>query len=184
MTPNEQGAFCSLCSKTVVDFSIKSDKEIQNFLLANEGKKVCGRFLSTQIDETPKLKVELPGYLFPLSYSPVRSFALALFVVASLTLAGCGSSDEETSGGKIGKMTYQLQGGFDIKPDSTDKPQTDLPADTILTSDTSNLQMLMGGVECKIDTTKTQNPNHLKMGMIKKIPEKKDYMQGDVKLER
>jgi hypothetical protein len=184
MTSNEQGAFCKVCAKTVVDFSVKTNDEIQNYLLQNEGKNVCGRFLSSQLEEPKNLKIELPGYLFPLSYSPIRSFALALFVAASLSLAGCGSAENEVTRDKIGKLTYQVQGGFEIKPDSTTKIRTELPADTVLTSDTAQPKLLMGGVEPKIDTNKTTNTNHIKMGMIKKTPEKKEYLKGEVQLKK
>src|SRR5438132_12349136 len=82
MTSNQQGAFCKVCSKTVVDFSEKSSEEINKFLADNINKKICGRFKTTQLDETPKLKNEIPkihfpGYLFPISYSPLRAFAMA-----------------------------------------------------------------------------------------------------------
>lgn len=51
MTPTEQGAFCQKCSTNVIDFSVKSNDEILNFLKENEGKHVCGRFKTDQLDE-------------------------------------------------------------------------------------------------------------------------------------
>lgn len=124
MTPNEKGAFCKVCSKTVVDFSQKSDTDIQKFLLENIDKKVCGRFKTTQLEnepvEIPRLKLEIetpkfnfPGFLLPV-LTPFRATALALILFASVA-AGCGNS------GYGGGEYRQLQGAIEIV-DSTNKP--------------------------------------------------------------
>lgn len=49
MTPNQQGAFCGKCVKTVVDFSTKSMSEIKEFFKTTEEQKVCGRFETEQL---------------------------------------------------------------------------------------------------------------------------------------
>ena len=49
MTPNQQGAFCEKCLKTVVDFSTKSVSEIKDFFNATQEQKVCGRFETEQL---------------------------------------------------------------------------------------------------------------------------------------
>lgn len=49
MTPNEQGAFCGKCVKTVVDFSTKTIDEIKDFFYSTTEEKVCGRFETTQL---------------------------------------------------------------------------------------------------------------------------------------
>lgn len=49
MTPNEQGAFCSKCVKTVVDFSNQSLDEIKSFFAGRRQEKVCGRFEEKQL---------------------------------------------------------------------------------------------------------------------------------------
>lgn len=188
MTPNKQGAFCSSCSKTVVDFSNKSDKEIEEFLLDNKDKKICGRFKAVQVDEMPRLKIEapkihFPGYLFPLSYSPVRAFAMALFVVASVALAGCGNSDGSILGDKDTQNTELVAGGFEVRPDTNkvnennneDNNKAQLNCnqqlmggvtvnykniqDTAVKIDTTNDIRMLGEVYIKLDTTKQINPN-------------------------
>ncbi len=50
MTPNQQGAFCGSCQKSVVDFSKKTLEEIKNFFSEPKGK-VCGRFEEKQLQE-------------------------------------------------------------------------------------------------------------------------------------
>lgn len=49
MTPDQQGAFCGKCLKTVVDFSTKSLSEIKEFFSATQEQKVCGRFETEQL---------------------------------------------------------------------------------------------------------------------------------------
>ncbi len=170
MTPNKQGAFCSSCSKTVVDFSNKSDKEIEEFMLCNQDKKICGRFKVVQVDEMPRLKIEapkihFPGYLFPLSYSPVRAFAMALFVVASVALAGCSNSDGSISGEKDNQqIERRLTGAVEYKPDTNAIKNYNVTDTTDQKAQLNCNQQLMGGVSVnwvknhdstavKIDTT-------------------------------
>lgn len=52
MTPNEKGAFCSACQKTVIDFSKKTIDEIKNFFVElPQTEKVCGRFEVEQLED-------------------------------------------------------------------------------------------------------------------------------------
>ncbi len=123
MTPNEQGSFCQVRSKTVVDFSQKSENEIQSFLLDNMDKKVCGRFRISQLEtapiEEPRLKINIeepkftfPGFLIPVM-TPFRATALALMLCASAMMSSCGNSGG--SGGDDKKLT----GAVEYVPDST-----------------------------------------------------------------
>jgi hypothetical protein len=48
MTPTERGKFCAHCQKEVIDFSIKTDSEIANFIKQNKGN-LCGRFIKSQL---------------------------------------------------------------------------------------------------------------------------------------
>lgn len=49
MRPEEKGRYCAACSKTVVDFSMMSDREIIGYL-SRAGRHVCGRFAPDQLD--------------------------------------------------------------------------------------------------------------------------------------
>jgi hypothetical protein len=49
MRPEEKGRFCSSCTKTVVDFSLMSDREVLSWL-ADAGGKTCGRFTTEQLN--------------------------------------------------------------------------------------------------------------------------------------
>jgi len=53
MLPEDQGRHCLVCSKTVIDFSAWSQQEILDYLEAGSHKRVCGRFLESQVEHTP-----------------------------------------------------------------------------------------------------------------------------------
>jgi hypothetical protein len=50
MTPNDQGRFCSSCSKTVVDFSTMSDAALIHYFENLKDSNVCGRVYTDQLD--------------------------------------------------------------------------------------------------------------------------------------
>jgi len=79
MTPNDRGAHCAVCCKTVVDFSQKSPEEIRDYMVAKQnvqgGEKVCGRFRADQV------RAEEPPQRAPMDRSiprKLRVFAYAL----------------------------------------------------------------------------------------------------------
>lgn len=49
MTPQAKGRFCDQCTKTIVDFSQKTDREIALELKASGGQ-LCGRFSNDQLN--------------------------------------------------------------------------------------------------------------------------------------
>lgn len=79
MTPVEKGRFCSMCEKKVLDFTNATDKQIIEAY--NQDKKLCGRFLKSQLNrdlETPKEKksIWLASVFFGLlSLSNVKAIA-------------------------------------------------------------------------------------------------------------
>ena len=60
MTPEEQGRFCGVCSKTVFDFTKATDKEIIEHL--NTDATACGRFVSSQLNRDLILPKEKSSY--------------------------------------------------------------------------------------------------------------------------
>lgn len=49
MTPEQKGRFCSVCSKTVRDFTDTSDEEIMK-TFSNSSEDICGKFYESQIN--------------------------------------------------------------------------------------------------------------------------------------
>ncbi len=88
MTPNAKGRFCSSCTKTVVDFTNKTDEEIQA-VFRKEGK-LCGRFKKTQLEG---LTFTIPKHIIQQRHSFRSSFLLAIFIVMGTTLLSCTNMD-------------------------------------------------------------------------------------------
>jgi len=96
MTPDEKGAFCGSCQKSVYDFSNKSVHEIDTIIKDNPGKSICGRFKSTQLEPVEKV----PLYMLPSKKPSLRVFAYALLLVFGSTLFSC-NNDDDTMVGKL-----------------------------------------------------------------------------------
>ena len=62
MTPAEKGRFCSACSKTVLDFTKASDREIVTYLSNN--KNTCGRFNNYQLNRDLIIPKQKSSYWF------------------------------------------------------------------------------------------------------------------------
>lgn len=90
MTPKEKGRFCQSCSKTVVDFTLKSKEEIQEYLSKNFGNRVCGHFRREQLDT---VTLELPASAFHQNLSFQKLFLLVLLIVMGTTLFSCQDSN-------------------------------------------------------------------------------------------
>lgn len=80
MTPEQQGAFCKVCNKVVVDFSAMSDEEVIAYLEQKKEEKTCGRFRTSQLSP-----YELKINLHDISRRPGMRllFAAALFITFS-----------------------------------------------------------------------------------------------------
>jgi len=96
MKPDEKGKFCGSCCKSVVDFSNKTDLEIQNILLENKDQKVCGHFKKTQIDRPLNISFDLKN--LPKNISSTKAFAIALFLVFGTLLFSCTDEKNKTIG--------------------------------------------------------------------------------------
>ena len=101
-TPDEKGAFCKVCSKSVHDFTKKSTEEIQTILVEeiSAGKKVCGRFREDQIEPTPEIIPSLSPY--ELNFKRAKKFMIALFLV----FGGYLFNSVKSSAQRMGKVAY------------------------------------------------------------------------------
>lgn len=67
MEKTKNGFFCNLCSKEVVDFSNKNEKELRKVFSSNSENNICGKFNNQQIstNNSNKYKFSIPlKYVF------------------------------------------------------------------------------------------------------------------------
>jgi len=92
MTPEQQGAFCKVCSKVVIDFSKMSDEEIIRYFEKKKEEKTCGRFRVSQLSPY-ELKINLRSVATHKSFRKI--FAASLFIIFS-SLFVCKSDTGDT----------------------------------------------------------------------------------------
>jgi Secretion system C-terminal sorting domain len=81
MTPETQGRFCAACNKCVVDFTTKSNAEIQQIFVEKNGN-VCGRMMMSQLaPEKPKARTTFR--FFPNTLNGLQKFAVAVLTAFS-----------------------------------------------------------------------------------------------------
>lgn len=87
MTPDANGKFCNSCSKSVVDFTAKTDAEIHAMMMERKDQRVCGHFKTNQVNR--HLALTIPFHALPQNLPPARVFAIALFFVFGTFLFSC-----------------------------------------------------------------------------------------------
>lgn len=83
MTPTQQGAYCQVCSKNVVDFTTKTENEIYE-IVTNAEDELCCRLTSFQLQQ-PIRKTEINNGWF--NWRAIAA-SLAALVAFELTLKG------------------------------------------------------------------------------------------------
>ena len=91
MQTEATGKFCSSCSKSVIDFSNKTDIEIQKYFIEHRGQNICGRFKKTQVNRPLKITYHLKD--LPKNVSITKAFAIAAFLAFGTFLFSC--TDEQ-----------------------------------------------------------------------------------------
>jgi hypothetical protein len=96
MQPDARGKFCGSCSKSVFDFSTKTDAEIGEILMHYKDQKICGHFKASQVNRPLSLRVDL-GKL-PRNLSATKAFAIAVFLVFGSLLFSCTNHHDQLIG--------------------------------------------------------------------------------------
>lgn len=130
MTPDEQGRFCGVCVRSVIDFTEMNDAQVKTFFYENAGKKICGRFRNEQVDD---------GLIFKIPKSVIykkrkfrKAFLLALFVVMGTTLFSC----KNASGRTIGEVAIEQEStAFTVEQDSISKDSSKLVRPAIVSEE-------------------------------------------------
>lgn len=92
MTPNEKGAFCQKCAKSVIDFTGMSALGIKQTLLENSGQSICGRISTKQMDS---LNNDFDQWDLSNRTNLQRAMVFSLLVVFGLSLFSCSTEQEK-----------------------------------------------------------------------------------------
>ncbi len=71
------GKYCNQCSKTVIDFTTKSEQEIKDYFIKNTHLKICGRFNNNQID---KIIIQFEHHILQSNLKYWQKFLVILLV--------------------------------------------------------------------------------------------------------
>lgn len=90
MQPEEQGRYCQVCSKTVVDFTDWEPEAIKGYLAQRREEKVCGRFAAYQLNNPVKPEaLNWPALIAVSGLSFLRKIAAMIVVVFGLSTSSC-----------------------------------------------------------------------------------------------
>ena len=166
MQPDEKGKFCNSCSKSVFDFSTKTDSEIKDILLEYKDQKVCGHFKKSQVNRPLNISINLKD--LPKNISLTKAFAIALFLVFGTFLFSC----TDNNGNKVGEIEVVSLPQYTIGMMSVDVPPP--PPDSIIETST----MMTG------DTVIMMNEEHVDGGIsFIETPNENESIMDSVNLE-
>jgi uncharacterized membrane protein len=83
MIPDATGRYCTNCKKSVIDFTEKTDEEIQQFIIANFNQPLCARFKNTQIH---RIVIDLPENIFNIRMPLWKRFLVACLIIFGISI--------------------------------------------------------------------------------------------------
>jgi hypothetical protein len=162
MTTSEKGRYCGSCCKTVVDFTMMSDKEIISYFSREEGR-TCGHFANDQLNRVLR---EPAAPVKKNAWAIMLSFMLPLFAWNKATAQGKVKVDTVQSEipkviayGNVRKVTINdLTQQYIVKGRVTDDQGNLLAGATIMIkgSRTGIISKEDGSFEINVDTSKSR----------------------------
>lgn len=173
-TPNEQGAFCGKCVKTVVDFTNKSIEEIKDYFIGKQDEKICGRFEKAQLTSLSfdAFFNEFKGFSFTKRFTVIVYFTFGMWLF-NASSASAQTTIHEKGDVQVIKVEPQIMGGaryIEPKKDSVSrikpKPKQNIKGKVIATKQNEiNDSLKLGEIEAR--PIKREEPTK-KMPAIKK----------------
>jgi hypothetical protein len=103
MIPDETGRYCNSCKRSVIDFTEKTDEEIQQFIANNIDQSLCGRFKNSQVE---RIVIDLPQNIFSIQMPLWMRFLVACVLIFGISIFPF----ETTIAGKIPEEISFFQG--------------------------------------------------------------------------
>jgi TonB family protein len=124
MTPVENGRYCDVCSKTVIDFRNYSDSELLDFFAKKDpAQRVCGIVKKAQLNH---ILIEIPAEkLFARKLPRWQKFLVCLVVCFSSLLIAC--NEEHGEQARMIKVALTVPGTDLSKATGNRKTEMDLP---------------------------------------------------------
>jgi len=119
MSPNGVGRYCTACEKTVVDFSVMNDDEVQQYIINNFEQKICGRFKNVQLE---RIVIDLPQNIFHIRLPFWKKFLVASLIIFGSTFFSIDATIAGVSYNTSNTFYSGLQGEPVIKKQN--KPRT------------------------------------------------------------
>ena len=139
MTPNQQGRHCNACAKTVVDFTLLSDEQVQQFFLYQKEERVCGRFKQEQLH---RILITLPINILHITMPRWKQFLTACLLAFSSMLFSCDTMIDQNIkilGASLPEITEVSTTGLSVI-----KTKTDTTIKTNCSTSTSDTVVLDG----------------------------------------
>ncbi len=165
MTPNEQGAFCGKCVKTVIDFTNKSIDDIKDFFTQKSKEKVCGRFKTQQLTSLSfdAFYDEFKGFQFTKRFAVIIYFTFGMWLFNSTSVS---AQNQEPIKGEVKIEQNTIMGGVKVNPDKSDTVDNTGPK--------KHHDKIVKG---KVKVEKLQPVQEFKMGEIEAKPIKKEIQK-------
>ncbi|KFF21567.1 TonB-dependent receptor plug domain-containing protein [Chryseobacterium sp. JM1] len=154
MTPEEKGRFCSVCSKTVRDFTVASDQEIIE-AFSDPSMDICGNFNASQLNRN-------------LNYSFINSLFTKFAVGFILTTGGFVSVNAQQNTVKDTLKTEEIReivfSGFNKQRDRKLLGAVSvIPGNLLVNTQQNDIPVQLSGVIGKVVSTKQiESPFHHK----------------------
>ncbi len=103
MSPKEQGRFCGVCTKEVVDFTCMSDQEVKSYFTNYKGS-LCGRFNSTQLVQKDERYFKLPDY----TKKFIKAFATVFLIFSAYSSNGQMMGEPTIQGSVVCQSSYEI----------------------------------------------------------------------------
>jgi len=138
MTVDEKGRFCNVCSKSVVDFTGKTDTEIHSILIEKSTEKVCGRFNKNQVERP----IDTQYYPIHTSSGFRKAFLAAAFLVFGTLLFSC----KDDSGRVLGEPEVQVMGAIPLQEQPLKLEEVKMDSATPMQTISAERNMIAGGL--------------------------------------
>ena len=83
LTPTNKGRYCNSCAKTVIDFTLMTEEDIQQFFFNHQNQAICGHFKRSQVHH---IVIDLPENIFTKRMPVWMKFLVACLLIFGISM--------------------------------------------------------------------------------------------------